>query len=532
MKIHNLIQGTPEWEQFRLDHFGASEAAAMMGLSSKATRNELLKMKHTGIAKQYSDWVENVLFANGHKYEVKAREIIETEIKDELYPVTCSDGIYSASCDGLTLDGSVAFEHKQWNSELADSIRNGILPDEYMPQCQQILMITGAHLLIFVTSDGTKDNIEKINVMPNHDWVKRIRDGWGQFQIDLDNYQPKDIKEKPQANAIMQLPALAIQIKGEVIASNLPAFKKQAELFIANINTDLKTDEDFADAEANVKYCKETEDNLEAVKKSAIAQTASIDEVMRTIDFIKEELRKKRLDLDKKVKREKENIKASIIVAAKKQYDNHVLELCNEIQPIKLITPGYPDFVGVTKNKRTLESLHNEVDTELANYKIIADSLAKDIRAKLAWYNKNVDGNESLFRDLQSLIYKDVDDFQLVVKTRIADEKRKIAEAEKAAADRAKAEAEDSALKKAKEKEAEIEREKRDADLKRRIEEAQLRDKKAEEEKRKKDKQHHEKIKSEAINSMANQLKIDINMATNIINNIENGKIMHVTINF
>ncbi len=52
MKTHNLKQGTPEWHQFRLNHFGASEAAAMLGISNKVTRNELLHMKRTGQAKE------------------------------------------------------------------------------------------------------------------------------------------------------------------------------------------------------------------------------------------------------------------------------------------------------------------------------------------------------------------------------------------------------------------------------------------------------------------------------------------------
>ena len=50
MKVHKLIQGSPEWHQFRLAHYGASEAAAMLGLSAKVTRTELLQAKKTGIA--------------------------------------------------------------------------------------------------------------------------------------------------------------------------------------------------------------------------------------------------------------------------------------------------------------------------------------------------------------------------------------------------------------------------------------------------------------------------------------------------
>ena len=31
------------------------------------------------------------------------------------------------------------------------------LPEEHMPQCQQVLMVTGAEKLLFVVSDGTPD---------------------------------------------------------------------------------------------------------------------------------------------------------------------------------------------------------------------------------------------------------------------------------------------------------------------------------------------------------------------------------------
>ena len=134
MITHELQQGTEEWSQFRLDHFGSSEAAAMLGLSSKVKRNELLLMKKTGIAKEFSDWVQKNILNYGHEVEANARPLVEQMLGEELYPVTCSDGRISASCDGLTMLEDIAFEHKQWNEELAASVTNGILPEEYMPQ--------------------------------------------------------------------------------------------------------------------------------------------------------------------------------------------------------------------------------------------------------------------------------------------------------------------------------------------------------------------------------------------------------------
>jgi len=239
-KLENLVQGSEEWLQFRLTHFGASEAASMLGLSSKVKRTELLRMKHTGTAKEFSDWVQTNILDYGHEVEALARPIVEEMIGEDLYPVTYSFGKLSASLDGLTMSDETAFEHKQWNAALAASVKAKILPDEFQPQCQQITMVTPAKKVIFTVSDGTRENMESMEVYPDPAWHERIRAGWEQFDRDLAEYVPRDLPEKPQAEAIMALPALAVQIRGEVVTSNLPAFKAAAERFISGIKTDLR----------------------------------------------------------------------------------------------------------------------------------------------------------------------------------------------------------------------------------------------------------------------------------------------------
>lgn len=429
MQTHKLVQGSTEWHQFRLQHFGASEAAAMLGLSKYLSRNDLLLCKKTGKSNEYSDWVQKNILDYGHEVEALAREIVESEIDDELYPVTCSLCKLSASCDGLTLDGSFAFEHKQYSKYLADYIAdNGTLPDSHMPQCQQILMVTGAFKVIFVCSDGTESNRVMIDVFPDQVWFDRIKAGWDQFEKDLIDFVPRDIADKPEPVAIMQLPALSIQIKGEVTASNLPQFKEAAESFIANIKTDLQTDNDFADAEATVKFCDETEKKLESAKAAAIGQTASIDELMRTIDFIKESIRSKRLTLEKLVKTQKESIKTKIIDDAYKVCASHQVGISSEFPEVQfaaLANLSRQSFETACKNKRTLASLHNAVDSEVSAIKIKLDELARVIRKNLTHLPEDL----SLFRDLQSIITKPEDDFKLLVESRLAEQKRKEQEA-------------------------------------------------------------------------------------------------------
>lgn len=435
---HDLVQGSDEWDEFRLVHFGASEAAAMLGLSPKIKRNELLYIKFTGSPKEYSDWVQEHIFDKGHELEALARPLVELEIGEDLYPVTMSIGQISASCDGLTMDERTAWEHKQYNEALFGAVSRGELPEEHKPQCQQILMVTGADVLIFTVSDGTDENKVSMKVHPDQEWFEKIRAGWLQFRKDLATYEPRDIKEKPKADAIMGLPTLAVQIKGEVVASNLPRFKAAAEQFIANIKMDLQTDDDFANAEETVKFCEKAEKELEVAKGTAIAQTASIDELMRTVDQIQEQLRRKRLDLDKRVKSRKDQIKAEIIADGRKAYTKHVSDINAELNVVQIVVAA-PDFITAAKNKRTLASLHEAIDTTVANGKIAADAAAKDLRTKLAWYAANGEDHAFLFRDLQTIIQKPADDFQLAVTARIAEHKR--AEEAKEAKRKADAEA-------------------------------------------------------------------------------------------
>jgi len=359
---HDLVQGSDAWIEFRLSHHGASEAAAMLGISPKVRRNELLHMKHTSMPKEFSDWVQEHILDRGHEVEALARPYIEASLGEDLYPVTMSIGDISASCDGLTMDERTAWEHKQWNAALAESLEHGELPDEYMPQAQQVLMVTGAERLIFTCSDGTDDNMVSLEIKPNRAWFDNIVDGWSQFRKDLAEYAPIVIPEKPKADAIMALPALAVQIRGEVITSNLPAFRTAAEQYIASIKTDLQTDEDFVNAAATVTFCERAEKEIEIAMDAAIAQMASVDELMRTGNHVREQLRTKRLALDKLVESRKKQIKENAVAERRGKFTEHVAAINAELKTVEIVV-ATPDFVGAIKGLKTIASLYDKLDT-------------------------------------------------------------------------------------------------------------------------------------------------------------------------
>lgn len=420
MKIHHLIQGTPEWHAFRTGHYGASEAAAMLGLSPHVKRNELLHMKATGTAQEFSAWVQSHILDHGHAVEALARPLVESLIKTELYPVTCSDGVLSASCDGLTIDSTIAFEHKQWNAALAAIVEGGTVPPEHMPQCQQVLLVTGAQKLMFVISDGTPANFVWTWVLPDTAWFMRLTDGWAQFGRDLAAYTPPAPVIATQAALIPALPALHIDVRGEIVMTNLPAFCAAVDNFIAGINLELVFDDDFAHAEANVKCCGEAERELARTKAHALAQTSGLDDLFNTLDYLLKQLSGKRIALEKLIASKKTAIKNEIVFDAHQILAAFIHAAETDFAPLQLAYSA-PDFAGALKNKRNRASLIDAADTMLATAKIDIINLAGALRRKLTWLAATVDTAQrsALLPDLQQLIHKPQEDFELAVRARI-----------------------------------------------------------------------------------------------------------------
>jgi predicted phage-related endonuclease len=431
MQIHDLVQGSDEWAAFRLSHHGASEAAAMLGLSKRTTRSELLRMKHTGTPKEFSDWVQENILDYGHQVEAMARPLVEELIGDDLYPVTCSDedagGHLSASCDGLTMAGDTAFEHKQWNADLAASVAAGIVPDEHLPQCQQIMMITGAQRVIFTVSDGTPNKFESTEVWPDAAWFERIVDGWAQFDRDLTDYALPEQKPMLVAESVQALPAVAVQVIGQIsVRENFNAFEVALRDFLeTKLIREPQTDQDFVDLDQQIKAMKKAEETLNAAEAMMLAQIESVDQAKRQKDMLAKLVRDNRLMAEKLLESEKSRRRAEKIEAARKAFTSHTSELQREINGLRLDVV-MPDFAGAIKGLKTLSSIDDKLDTALANGKIVVDRQAKDLRAKLAWVDENAAEHRALLADLQQLAAKPMDDFKLAITARIETHKRQV----------------------------------------------------------------------------------------------------------
>ena len=466
---HALQPGSQAWHEHRSRTRNASDAAAMLGCDPNRSRNDLLHACYVGFSPDVSNFKQSI-YDDGHRFEALARPLAEATIGDELYQIVGSiqwPGLpvpLGASSDGLTLGQDTNWEHKSLNDELREcmqplDVHNMMVPEQvkarlpkrYRVQMEQQCMVTGCKRVLFTASLWEGEPGDEKLVEARHAWYypdpalrEEIVAGWLQFEQDLEAYVPIAHSVTPTANPIQSFPVLSIRVKGEVLESNLEPWRDAALAHIAKINRNLQTDQDFADAKATVKWCAESEQKLKLVKQQALEQMQSVQALFSTVDVVDGELTKLRLDLDKLVTAREKEIRGEIANEAADKLEKHLEALNERIGSGKNYMPSVDDpliaadFAGAIKGKRTVKSLRDAVDMELARTKIAASAVADKLEKNLKHLKEAAADYGFLFADHRALIRKDFDDFALVVKARIdehkAEEERKrvaAAEAEK-----------------------------------------------------------------------------------------------------
>ncbi|AHC35525.1 MULTISPECIES: YqaJ viral recombinase family protein [unclassified Pseudomonas] len=432
MKIHNVAQGSAEWLALRAQYRTASEAPAMMGASKYQSRTDLLIAKKTGITPDVTP-SQQFVFDKGHATEALARPLTEALIGEELYPIVATEGNLLASMDGATMLGETLFEHKLWNESVVAQVKAGDLAPHYYWQLEQQLLVSGAERVIFVCSDGTPENFVHMEYRPVAGRAAQLLEGWKQFEADLANFEMADTPSIVVGKAPDELPALRIELTGMVTASNLKVFEDSALAVIDSVKTTLSTDQDFADAKKAVKWCGDVEEAVAAAKKQALSQTQSIDELFSSLDRISAHARETRLKVDKLVKAQELLVKTNIKQKAERALADHIAAINKTLGKVTL-PHVVSDFAGAMKSKRTIASLQDAVDTELARAKIDASQAADSIRLNLTSLAELAVDHAFLFSDVQQLVTKANDDLVTLIKFRISEHQK--VEREKAEAKR------------------------------------------------------------------------------------------------
>lgn len=433
MKTHTLIQGSAEWHAYRASVWNASDASAMMGCSPYKTRDQLLQELATGVAEEVTPEQQR-RFDDGHRFEALARPLAEEITGEELAPVVgSSDTVIagralSASFDGIDFMETVAFEHKSLNQQLRECMEgldeSDRLPLHYRVQMEQQLVVSGAMRILFMASKWNGADL----VEERHCWYypdaklrEQILAGWAQLAEDLAKWQPQAVEVKPVGKSPEHLPALHIEIAGQVTASNFDEFKKIALDRIRSVNTTLETDQDFADADLAVKWCEEVESRVEAAAEHALSQTADVYSMLKALEEVKAESARVRLDLSKKVKARKDQLKSEIVHGGVKALADHIAALNTGLGATWVQSaPGSLDlFADAVKNKRSFDSMREAVNNVLAQAKIVANQAAERFKANRA--AMVIEGRDwiDLFPDFALVGNKPAEDFDAVLQLRI-----------------------------------------------------------------------------------------------------------------
>lgn len=455
MEIIKAEQGSPEWLAIRKSHCCASDAAVALGLSKNMRRAELLALRWSGGEPEFSEWERRHLLEKGHEHERQARPMADEIIGEMLYPTTGRELIAGipllASFDGITLDDSQSWEHKMYSRELANYINeHNDLPDTHWPQVEHQLLVSGGKRVLFMTSDGTVEPCAHIWYESKPERRRRVIDGWRQFLADLENYQPAPAKAPVVADPVDSLPALFVSVDARVsVRDNLSDFGTRLKAFIEDIKQKPETDQDFANAEAQVKALKKAEDALTGAGEQAIAQVGEVATLRNTIESFRELARTTRLKLEKLVEAEKTNRKNAILCGAQDDLDAHVAELNTLFSkwntPIVVVsmpkTRG--PFAEAAKGLKTLDSMNAKVGAALLEAKSIASMMAERMATNMALLDTLGVTPGQLFPDLDAQVQKDAETFELIARQRFSE--HQAAEERRLEAERARIRAEEQA---------------------------------------------------------------------------------------
>lgn len=185
----------PAWLQWRHGGVGSSDAGAIMGVSRFKTRAQTL-LEKCGIV-QPEDTKNDYIKNKGNNVEKYVREFLEIRYSCTFAPVSVElveAPFIRASLDGASPDRKMITEIKLLSSVRADKVNveaegykkwvaatKGKVPDEYYPQIQHQLFITGADVCLFAGFKEVKgeytvtdEKLAVVEVYPDKCYIEQL----------------------------------------------------------------------------------------------------------------------------------------------------------------------------------------------------------------------------------------------------------------------------------------------------------------------------------------------------------------------
>ena len=232
---------------------------------------------------------------------------------------------------------------------------------------------------------------------------------------------------------------IILKIQSAIVASNIDDVAASVRAEVAKVNTDLKTDEDFAAAEQQVKDFKNAEDAIKEARDAALSEAQDVRKLLDTTDEIIALLADTRLALDKQVKAQKAKVKEEITSRTRDGIHKALAGCDARLQAAMRKVLRIDELDGVlaeaTKGKKTLAGLEKGCAEVLANWTALIGKTEAYMKARYAQIPAD---RLHLFADLDDLLTLEKG-FEDAIAARIA------AEDERQAAEKARIEAESAA---------------------------------------------------------------------------------------
>jgi len=183
------------WLNWRHSGIGSSDASVIMDVSRFKSREELRVEKSQPFTGE--DQANSYIKERGNRIETLVRTVMEGKHGHTYAPMNCIHDAFEfmrASLDGISPDQKTIMEIKLLSTVNPVNINTstpgyqkwigvakGIVPEEYYPQVQHQLMITGAERCWFVgckeergNSSITEQHLSVCEVLPNKEYIEQL----------------------------------------------------------------------------------------------------------------------------------------------------------------------------------------------------------------------------------------------------------------------------------------------------------------------------------------------------------------------
>lgn len=196
MKFVQVTHGTrEEWLQWRQNGVGSSDVPVVMGVSRFKTYNQLLAEKINPVAGE--DQSNAFIKDRGNKIEIAVRKLYEEKMNMLFPAMSCQSIEYPfslATLDGIEEGHNLFIEIKLLSSVKPGTIKetegmkkwnaakDGRIPEDYYPQIQHQLSVTGVPACVFLGLKETRgkpysmEDIVEVTVLPDEQYIKAMND--------------------------------------------------------------------------------------------------------------------------------------------------------------------------------------------------------------------------------------------------------------------------------------------------------------------------------------------------------------------